>query len=767
MPNLPPPALPARARLRLCIRGAVQGVGFRPFVYRLARRADLAGWISNAPEGVFLELEGARSDLEKCRATIEQDKPAHSIIQSVESAWLAPAGYTTFQIRPSESAGSLGALVLPDLAACPDCVRDIFDPANRRHRYPFTNCTHCGPRFTIIERMPYDREHTTMKAFPMCSECQAEYADPANRRFHAQPNACPKCGPSLSFWRRGRMTERAANALLAAAEALREGLIVAVQGVGGFHLMTDARNAPGVLALRRRKHREAKPFAMLFPDLAAVQEHCAVTALEERLLLSPEAPIVLLQRRRSAQHAFTGVAPGNPNLGVMLPSNPLHHLLMSELKFPVVATSGNLSDEPICTAADEALDRLCSVADVFLTHNRPIVRHVDDSIVQVVEDRPMLLRRARGYAPLPINVGHNGETVLAFGSHLKNSVALAHGTQVFISQHIGDLETERARSAFASAVDHLQKLHPFKPSRFAADLHPDCHATRHANDSAAGPVTAVQHHIAHVLACVAEHRMPGPALGVAWDGTGFGEDASVWGGEFFRVADDEITRVGHLRTFRLPGGDAAAREPRRAALGLLFELFGGAAFDLKTRSFEAFSHLELRILASMLRNGTNSPRCSSMGRLFDGVASLVGLRQRSSFEGQAAMDLEFAFEAAGGSYAFEIRRESGLWVVDWGPAIQSILTDTANCLKPSAISAKFHHGLAECIAEMARRCSLRSVALGGGCFQNRRLLELTSSLLRKDGIQVCWPERVPPNDGGIAFGQAIAARRVRGKDPCA
>jgi hydrogenase maturation protein HypF len=600
-----------RTRLKLTVRGAVQGVGFRPFVFRLATGLGLAGWVNNSPQGVFIEAEGPRAELEKFLLRLEIEKPPRSFIQSLEASWLDPAGYTAFEIRPSETGGTKTALVLPDIATCPDCLREIFDPKNRRHRYPFTNCTNCGPRFSIIESLPYDRANTSMNAFTMCQQCQAEYDDPGDRRFHAQPNACPVCGPRLELWEGSRVCENAESprshergydALLVAAHAIRRGQIVAVKGLGGFHLMADARNDKTVQLLRERKQREEKPFALMFPLLESIKAECEVSPLEERLLRSPESPIVLLRRLPSAiRHPPSSlsrhIAPGNPCLGAMLSYTPLHHLLLAELGFPVVATSGNLSDEPICTDEHEALERLRNIADVFLVHNRPIIRHVDDSIARVMLDRELVLRRARGYAPLPITIGgassaspHNRgvvelrppKIILAVGAHLKNTVALSVGNQVFISQHIGDLETEQAYSAFRRVIADFEKLYDANPQIIAADLHPDYLSTKFAKETGRaelplGPdaqqriptMIGVQHHIAHVLSCMAENEIAPPALGVSWDGTGYGLDGTVWGGEFFLVTDESVERIAHLRPFRLPGGDKAVKEPRRTALGLL------------------------------------------------------------------------------------------------------------------------------------------------------------------------------------------------------
>jgi hydrogenase maturation protein HypF len=791
------------SRLKIALRGAVQGVGFRPFVFRLAEELKLTGWVNNSPQGVFIEVEGSRGALEKFLFRLPAEKPARSFIQSLESSWLDAVGYRQFEIRTSENSGSKSALVLPDIATCPDCRREIFDPANRRHHYPFTNCTNCGPRFSIIEALPYDRANTSMKQFTMCPACQAEYDDPRDRRFHAQPNACPVCGPRLEFWSAtGEIIFGGDEALLAAAQAVRQGQIIVVKGIGGFHLLADARNKTAVQRLRERKHREEKSFALMFPTLASIQAVCEVSPLEERLLRSPEAPIVLLRCRPSSivhspSSLSRNVAPGNPNLGVMLPSNPLHHLLMAELGFPVIATSGNLSDEPICTDEHEALKCLAGIADVFLVHNRPIVRHMDDSIVRVILGREMVLRRARGFAPLPVRLeskaqSPNSKVVLAVGAHLKNSVALAVGENVFISQHIGDLETEEAHQAFRRVAADLPKLYDTEPEIIAADLHPDYLSTKFAQEmccqrlagssivGAAGKVPtarfiAVQHHVAHVLSCMAENEVPLPALGVAWDGTGYGTDGTIWGGEFFLVTETGVERVAHLRPFRLPGGDAAVREPRRVALGLLFEVYGEGVFQRKDLPvLSAFSASELATLQTMLKRGLNSPLTTSIGRLFDGVASLVGLRQQMRFEGHAAMELEFALAGIETDEAYELRitaredaRPTELSCVtrhaslrlDWSPMVEAILSDVQNGVATGIISAKFHNALAVAVVAVAKRIGEKRVAISGGCFQNRYLTERIVTRLREEKFSPYWHQRVPTNDGGIALGQVMAATR--------
>ena len=759
-------SLPIRARLR--ILGAVQGVGFRPCVFRLATELELTGWVNNSAQGVTVEVEGERTRVEKFILRLEAEKPPLSFIQRLETSWLAAAGYNEFTIRESDSGGAKTALVLPDIATCPDCMAEIFDPANRRHLYPFTNCTNCGPRFTIIEALPYDRPSTSMRDFAMCAECRREYEDPRDRRFHAQPNACPVCGPHLELWEgQGKVLYSRHPALAAAADAIRSGEIVAVKGIGGFHLMADARNDTAVRRLRERKHRDEKPFAVMAPSLRSVRDECDVSDFEERLLRSVEAPIVLLRRRQEAvpcESVAPSVAPGNPSLGIMLPYSPLHHLLLAELGFPVVATSGNLSDEPICTEEGEALERLGGIAKFFLVHNRRILRHVDDSIVRVVLGRELVLRRSRGYAPLPVRLKSPGPPVLATGAHLKSAVALSTGDTVFISQHIGDLETGPALEAFERVIGDLQRLYEIRPAAVAMDAHPDYlstqFATRFSKASSCGALP-VQHHIAHVLSCMAENEIEGSALGVAWDGTGYGLDGTIWGGEFFKAgAGPDLERVAHLRTFALPGGQAAVREPRRCALGVLYEIFGEAAFEMDIPPIRAFSDAELVALRTVLRRALNSPRTSSAGRLFDAVVSLAGIRHTTSFEGQAAMALEFAADGceARDSYPFELAGP----VVDWEPMIRGIVADAQAMAKPGLISAKFHCTLAHIIVAVARRTQEAQVVLSGGCFQNERLLRLAVGGLREAGMEPAWHRRVPPNDGGIALGQVAAFWRARG-----
>jgi hydrogenase maturation protein HypF len=595
-----------------------------------------------------------------------------------------------------------------------------------------------------------------MKSFVMCEQCRAEYDNPADRRFHAQPNACPVCGPHVELWDALGMHLSTQDAAIAdAAQTIRAGGIVAVKGIGGFHLIVDARCEEAVRRLRGLKHREEKPLAVMFPALGSVKQQCEVSPLEERLLCSPEAPIVLLRRRRA--EVADSVAPNNPYLGVMLPYTPLHHLLLSRLGFPVVATSGNLCDEPICTDEYEALERLGRIADMFLVHNRPIVRHVDDSIVRVVAGRELVSRRARGFAPLPMPFKASARTTLAVGAHLKNTIALAAGPQVFISQHIGDLEMAPALAAFQRVIADFERLYEARPEIVAADAHPDYLSTKFARECGL-PLVSVQHHYAHVLSCMAENELEPPALGVSWDGTGFGTDGTIWGGEFLKICSNGFERLAHLRTFHLPGGEAAMREPRRAAIGLLYEIFGDEVFEMTDLPpVRAFSANELRTLHRMLAQKLNAPLTSSAGRLFDAVASLIGLRQRSAFEGQAAMELEFALDGVESAHAYPVRSAG---MIDWDPAIREIVANVRAGVAAGEIATKFHDTLVEAIIEVARRAGETRVVLSGGCFQNKYLTERAVCRLRDEGFRPYWHQRVPPNDGGIALGQIVAALRA-------
>ena len=749
-----------RRRVRVEMRGTVQGVGFRPFAYRVARQMGVAGWIANSPAGVTVEAEGPPAGLSGFLAAL-RDPPSPAAVTAYVVDDLVPAGGDRFEIRESLASGERAVSVLPDLATCDDCLGELGDPADRRYRYPFITCTRCGPRYSIVEELPYDRARTSMRYFEMCAACRAEYEDPADRRFHAEPIACHDCGPQLALWDAdGRVLSERDGALRAAAGAIHDGRIVAVKGIGGFHLLVDARNQAVVGRLRRRKRREEKPFAVMFPGLGAVLAVCDADAIETGLLMSPERPIVLLRRR--ADGLADAVAPGDPRLGAMLPYAPLHHLLLAELGFPVVATSGNRSDEPIAIDEREALTRLAGIADVFLVHDRPIVRPIDDFVARLVAGQPMLLRRARGFAPALAVVRATPPGILAVGGHLKNTVAVTVAEGIVLGQHVGDLETPEARASHGRAIADLTTLCRVEPQIVARDLHPDYHST-HAAEALGPPVIAVQHHLAHVLAAMAEHDLSGPVLGVVFDGTGYGADGSIWGGEFLAVDGKEWRRIAHLLPFRLPGGEAAVREPRRAALGLLFAAFRREALAMSDLApVASFTEPERAVLARMLEGGFNAPVTSSAGRLFDGVAALLGLRQRSTYEGQAASALEWAAEGgpADAFYPMPLRaavEPDAPLVVDWLPALRALLADIRAGVRVGTMARAIHRGLAAAIAEVARRTGHDHVVLSGGCFQNAVLTEAAIAALGAAGVTTRWCRRIPPNDGGIALGQAAWA----------
>lgn len=769
--SVPRAGTPTRKRLRILVRGAVQGVGFRPFVHRHATALGLAGWVGNTTEGVVIEAEGAQDKLCALIESVRETPPPNASITAVEMHEVAWRGENGFAVLPSNASGVRAVQVLPDLATCEDCLRELFDPADRRHRYPFINCTQCGPRYSIIEDLPYDRARTAMRHFAMCAACRTEYEDPAHRRFHAEPNACPDCGPRLALWDAGGgVLARDNDALLAAADALRAGWTVAVKGLGGFHLFVDARNEAAVRRLRVAKRREEKPFAVMFPTLSAVRASCCLVPEEKALLVGPARPIVLL--RRADGVVAPSVAPENSRLGALLPYTPLHHLLVRELGFPVVATSGNVTDEPIVTDERDAPSRLASIADQFLVHDRPIVRPVDDSVAHLVCDKPQLLRRARGYAPAPILSGNLPDGILAFGGHLKATIGMTVGDSLVLSQHLGDLDTVSARVGYGRALDDIVRLHAARPRIAVCDAHPD-YASSHTAGAMELPMLRVQHHVAHVTACMAEHTLDPPVLGVAWDGTGFGPDGTVWGGEFLLVMEAGWRRVAHLRSFYLPGGDAVARDPRRAAIGLLFAAYGDETFDMTDlEPVASFTPAERDVLRTMLNRGINTPVTTSAGRLFDAFAALCGLRQRSSYEGQAAAALEWAAEGRATGRAYElplIDVENAAVVVDWEPALSAALADLRAGQSAGASSEALHNGLASAIASVASYVGERRIVLSGGCFQNGRLTEATVRALARAGREPYWHCRVPPNDGGIAVGQAVWAAWYETKEglPCA
>ncbi len=737
-----------RVRLRVRIKGAVQGVGFRPFVFRIAGSLNLQGWVVNDTSGVTLEVEGEKGKVDAFLMKLNTEKPPLARIYSQEVEFLEPIGYRTFEIRESEEKGGKEVVILPDIATCEECLREVFNPLDRRYRYPFTNCTNCGPRFTIIERLPYDRPNTTMKVFEMCFKCREEYEDPMDRRFHAQPNACPACGPWLTLIdRRGSVLGEGDEALRWTVDFIRKGYIMAVKGIGGFHLICDALNEKAVRTLRERKRRKEKPFAVMFRDLDQVEDFAQLTDLERSLITAPERPIVLVRKRKDLAPS---VAPGLKRIGVFLPYTPLHHIILRELNTPVVATSGNLSEEPIVKDNREALRKLSPIADYILVHNREIKRRCDDSVVKVVGGIPTPIRRSRGYTPMPVVLPFRlRKKVLAVGGMFKNTFAIGFEDRVIMSQHVGDVDNFPTLKAFEESVLDLMYLYGFEPEMVMADLHPRYETTRWAEEFARSkgiPIVKVQHHVAHILSCMAEKGLKGEVLGIAWDGTGYGTDGTVWGGEFLIVNYQDFKRMFRFKPFRLIGGEKAVKEPRRVALSLILETLGEERARELMRG--VFAEKELNCLITIWKKGLNSPIASSVGRLFDGVASLLGVKHKISFEGQAAMILEDMFDPyERGHYPYEIKEGE----VDWRPTIVAILEDKQRNRVPS----RFINTLARIIFEVVKELGLEDVCLSGGVFQNDPLVSRVRELLEGKGYRIHTHQKVPPNDGGIALGQAV------------
>ena len=750
-------------RVRARVDGTVQGVGYRPFVYRLAGELGIAGWVLNDERGVLVEAEGPPDAVHVFLARLSADAPPLAEVRGVAAEDVPVVGEAGFEIVSSTRSGSATAPVTPDSATCEDCLAELADPADRRHRYPFLNCTNCGPRFTIVRGIPYDRPLTTMAGFEMCDACRAEYEDPGNRRFHAQPNACPACGPQVRLLERdGTPVEGLEDAVRAAADDLLAGRILAVKGLGGYHLACRADSEDAVGALRSRKRREDRPFALLVRDVEMARALVELGPVEEALLTARERPIVLSRRLADAAVA-PSVAPRAPDLGLMLPYTPLHQLLAADTAVPLVMTSGNTSDEPIAFADEDALARLAGIADRFLVHDRPIATRTDDSVVRVVRDRPLMLRRSRGYVPASLDLPvPTAVHLLGVGAEQKNAFCVAKDGSAWPSHHIGDIKNYETLQSLQHGVEHFERLFEVRPELVVHDLHPDYLSTRYALGREDVRLFSVQHHHAHLAATLAEHGETGPAVGAIFDGTGYGTDGTVWGGEILVGGLDRIERCGRIRPIRMPGGERAIAEPWRMAAAWLTEL----EVPLPP-AFDDIAQPRWNMVARMSINGMGSPFTSSAGRLFDAVAAMCGVRLEVSYEGQAAIELEaLADRGAVEPYPLELEHRGTAIALDVRPTIRAVLDDTRAGVDAGAISARFHAGLARATVEalvlVAGRQELDTAVLAGGVFQNRLLLELTAAGLDEAGLRVLVPERLPPNDGQIAFGQvAVAAARLQ------
>ncbi len=755
------------ARKKLRVAGVVQGVGFRPHVYNLARRLGLAGFVLNDGAGVIVELEGAAETIDEFVGQLKAAPPPRARIDALEEEELEPRNEEAFVIAESLP-GEAETLVSPDLATCGDCLDELLEPEDRRFGYPFINCTNCGPRFTIIRGVPYDRPKTTMASFEMCPACQAEYDDPGNRRFHAQPNACPACGPRLALWDADGKRLEADDPLTEAKQYLFEGRVVAVKGLGGYHLACDATSAEAVEALRSRKYREDKPFAVMARDVAVVRRYCDVDDAELALLISEKRPIVLLPKKDPC-HLPEAIAPRNRYLGVMLPYTPLHHLLFDDDLEILVMTSGNRADEPIAYRDERVVEHLAGIADYYLTHDRPVARRVDDSVTRVFRGREYPLRRSRGYVPLPLELGRTYEkSVLAVGAELKNTFCLTEGAQAFVSHHIGDLENVATVEAFEEGIAHFRELFDVEPDAVARDLHPDYLASRYAQASGLREVV-VQHHHAHVASVLADAGYyEGRVIGVAFDGAGLGDDGAVWGGEFLIADLDGYERVAHLKYVPLPGGDAAAREPWRMALSWLYTVYGDGVLKKRLPFLQEIPPGRREMVLEAAAKGVNAPPTSSMGRLFDAVAALVGLRNFINYEGQAALELEqLASLEEEGAYEFSYEEGTPL-IIDASAVVEAAASDLAAGVTVGIVAARFHNGLAAMVARVVAtlrdKYNLEKVALGGGCFQNVTLLNKLVPALEGGGFKVLLHSRVPTNDGGLSLGQAAVALARLEKD---
>jgi len=757
---------------KISVFGVVQGVGFRPFVYQLANKHGLKGWVCNTSEDVKIEVEGEKNTLEQFLTELQEQAPPLARIESITTTFHPSAGYNKFEIHHSIAQEGKYQLVSPDIATCHDCLEEVFNPDNRRYRYPFTNCTNCGPRFTIIEDIPYDRPKTTMRSFQMCPHCQKEYDDPLDRRFHAQPNACPQCGPKLSLMDNSGNLVNCPDVITTTCQLLKAGRIIAIKGLGGFLLACDATNEVALKTLRQRKRRPFKPLAIMVANIQEAEKHCHISEEEKKLLLSPESPIILLPWKHDSPVSPL-VAPNLKYLGVMLPYTPLHHLLLKEARLPLVMTSGNLSEEPIAKDNEEALRRLSQIADYFLIHNRDIYARYDDSVALVEKNTSQIVRRARGYAPYPVRLPFKTKQILACGAELKNTFCLTKDEYAFVSQHIGDMENLETLEHFINTIALYKKLFRIEPKTIAHDLHPEYLPTKYAQELAAESndiqLISVQHHHAHIVSCMIDNNLSAPVIGVAFDGTGYGSDGHIWGGEFLIADYKHFERLGHLEYLPLPGGTVAIERPYRIAVGYIATLLGRNALNSDLSFLKDVDNLEIELILRQIDTRLNSPLNSSMGRLFDAVSALLGIQGKIDYEGQAAVELEMATydsnnEHSTNSYPHSIVEKDGVNIIPLREIISGIIEDLTKGVPVSDISLKFHNTVAQVVNQMCqairKKTGISRIVLSGGVFQNRLLLRKVIRCLEDTGFSVFVHKQVPCNDGGISLGQAVIANFV-------
>ena len=750
-------------RTKATIQGIVQGIGFRPFIYNLAKKFDLNGFILNTSSGVEIEVEGDSENIEQFFKTIENNNLPLAHITSIERISLSPANYQDFIICESVASTERTTLISPDICVCKDCLAEMRNPKDRRYRYPFINCTNCGPRYTIIEDVPYDRLKTSMRNFQMCEDCQQEYDNPTNRRFHAQPNACPVCGPQVELLNSKKEKLDTIEPIIKTIELLKHGYVFAIKGLGGFHLTVDAENNDAVIRLRQRKNREEKPLAIMSADLNRIHQFAHISPEEEALLTSPQRPIVLLKKKVPNMIADQ-VAPKNPNIGVMLAYTPLHYLLLDDEEIlALVMTSGNLSEEPIVIDNDEAFELLDKIADYFLIHNRDIYLRSDDSVVRKIDSETRIPRRSRGYVPQPIFLHKEFPKILACGAELKNTICLTKGKNAFISQHIGDLKNMESYEFFDLTVRHLKRILDIEPEIIAYDLHPDYLSTRYALEQSGAELIGVQHHHAHIASCMLEHGFEEPVMGLSFDGTGYGLDGNIWGGEVLLVDEAKFSRLANFDYVSMPGGDMAIKEPWRMAISYLHYVYKDNFWNLKLPLFYQFKENKIRFIVNMIDKGLNCPKTSSLGRMFDGISSLLGICNHSTYEGQAAIMLEMEIndQRTDEFYNYEWSKGKESYLISPTPIIQGIVNDFMSGIGSNLISYKFHLTLIKLFTDLCfqlkKQTGIDKIVLSGGVFQNANLLAGLSRELRIKGLNVFSHSKVPTNDGGIALGQVAVA----------